>query len=116
VTKDELIEMVAEMIAEHCCADSVEEWERETARAVVELLMPPPLVWNEPTSWGGHRKGLWRAGPLAILRHDDVYSVSPESGRQISSHPTLEAAQAAAQAHADAAWIAQTRAAQEAGR
>ena len=35
----DLVERVAQMVADYCCADEVEEFERDLARAVVALVL-----------------------------------------------------------------------------
>ena len=39
-----LVERVAQMVADYCCADEVEEFERELARAVVALVLDEAAV------------------------------------------------------------------------
>ena len=109
MTKDELIEQVTQiMVGEFFGQRGVVMYEdhiERAARAVVDLMMPPPLVWED------YRDKNWR---WFILEHDDEFYVSLAGETLFKGLKTLEAAQAAAQAHADAAWIANTRAAQEA--
>ena len=110
MTKDELIERVAKVISAR--SDLGMAYHRNRARAVVALMMPPPLVWRAGEAENSlitdePFRGYWIIpGRVSFVLY----------GRAINRavHPTLEAAQAAAQAHADAAWIAKTSAAQEA--
>ena len=142
MTKDELIERVAQQLCEtdrnyrtfhmpgfpsrkwkspggavydtHPLSEDAAERQKEKARAVVDLMMPPPLVWgvfsrdDKSEAWEV-KKGpeIWGFRPGMIIGRNGAFTYIGQD------YPTLEAAQDAAQAHADAAWIANTRAAQE---
>ena len=81
------------------------------AAAVLELVGPKPLVWVK-SHWE-----MYTAGAYTInLMHwpdtptDHKLYIEQENGVEfIGNYPTIEAAQAAAQAHADAAHWANTK-------
>jgi hypothetical protein len=112
MTKDELVEL-----AERAICDAMKPRENgaiyaeDAARAVVELLMPPPLVWKEVDKQNPGEL-VTDCGFCAEDYTTLGWRLSRDYTKLMGFFPTLEAAQAAAQAHADAAWIAQTRAAQ----
>ena len=76
------------------------------AAAVLELVGPKPLVWSMPDKNGWRRAGEYHLGPCNTAERQWGYGLVLS---KISWHPTLEAAQAAAQAHADAAHWANTQ-------
>lgn len=102
-------------------ADMIDRWpddceyERKVAMsqaaAVLELVGPEPLMWGQrgPQYWAAETV----AGMCYILEYPGNAMPFKLDARDYSSHmsrhPTLEAAQSAAQAHADAAHWANTR-------
>ena len=133
--RDKMIEALAEAMAytdrqsNDCSEDAQDFWAhtgdskktawRAIAAAVVDLCGPDPLVWKTL----GDGKGRYRLdSSISAARHAyGVYFVSLPcnsgsdyywSGPAYSGskyYPTLEAAQAAAQAHADAAHWGNTK-------
>jgi len=96
------------------------EYERKVAMsqaaAVLELVGPKPLVWDVFECGRGAKATAWRKANYLITRWSDgrfelVESYPGYQGDNIAGAfmPTLEAAQAAAQAHADAAHWANTK-------
>ncbi len=88
----------------------------EIAAAVLELVGPKPLVWDVFECGRGAKATAWRKANYLITRWSDgrfelVESYPGYQGDNIAGAfmPTLEAAQAAAQAHADAAHWANTK-------
>ena len=86
------------------------------AAAVLELVGPRPLVWDVFECGRGAKATAWRKANYLITRWSDgrfelVESYPGYQGDNIAGAfmPTLEAAQAAAQAHADAAHWANTK-------
>lgn len=82
----------------------------DQAAAVLELIRPKPLVWDVFECGRGAKATAWRKANYLITRWSDgrfelVESYPGYQGDNIAGAfmPTLEAAQAAAQAHADAA-------------
>jgi len=88
----------------------------EIAAAVLGMVGPKPLVWDKQQHYGqkGENDHVWclsrsMAGdygvgfqsPFGFWSYDDIYG--EDFG---DDFPTLEAAQAAAQAHADEQWLA----------
>lgn len=110
-----LVEKVARLLADRCgeYADP-ETYDKEAARAVLDLVGPEQLVWTHFENLGEYVAASFH-GSYEV----EVSSTSfrlwgpPEFGGDLGHFPTLEAAQAAAQAHADEAWWAQTKAAKE---
>jgi len=96
MTRDEMIEKLVKHIA-----PKLDIW--EAAAAVLDLCGPKPLVWRvEPRH--GWKVGVAYAGPDAhIIRKDEGWNFKG------NVYPSLEAAQAAAQAHADAEHWRNTR-------
>jgi hypothetical protein len=88
----------------------------EAARAVLDLVGPGRLVWRAHTVGRFVKETTWYTDGFEIERKEDEFVAHDISGSlrvDLSRHPTLEAAQAAAQAHADEAWWEQTNAAKE---
>ena len=93
-------------------ADMIDRWpddceyERKVAMsqaaAVLELVGPKPLKWMNN---GNH----WAGGLGWVVRKMGGQYVLTKASRFDQNFPTLEAAQAAAQAHADAAHWANTK-------
>ena len=88
----------------------------QAAAAVLELIRPKPLVWDVFECGRGAKATAWRKANYLITRWSDgrfelVESYPGYQGDNIAGAfmPTLEAAQAAAQAHADAAHWANTK-------
>ena len=108
MTKDELIERVAKVISAR--SDLGMAYHRNRARTVVALMMPPPLVWRDNPDNG--EGGFLANGPFETVYHAMADGWSLHRMGSWYDADGLPAAQAAAQAHADAAWIANTRAAQ----
>lgn len=80
----------------------------EAAAAIYEQVKPKPLVWKHP-SGGDHRKGeCFHA--RTDLHHHAVHNLRGGWWYNVTSetYPTIEAAQAAAQSHADAVHWANT--------
>jgi hypothetical protein len=75
------------------------------AAAVLALVGPKPLVW----SWRENIKAWVTPLPsdFTIYEQGDAFYLCPPSAKR-EPHPTIEAAQAAAQAHADAAHWSDT--------
>ena len=73
----------------------------DQAAAVLELVGPKPLVWMRN---GSH----WAGGLGWVVRKMGSQYVLTKASRFDQNFDTLEAAQAAAQAHADAAHWANT--------
>ena len=86
------------------------EYERKVAMsqaaAVLELIRPKPLVWSMPDKDGWRRAGEYHLGPCNTAERQWGFGLVLS---KISWHPTLESAQAAAKAHADAAHWANTK-------
>ena len=108
---DWMVKKVAQTIyGRFVLSKAAHTWEQaeEAARAVLDLAGPQRLVWRgklQPT-----------AHPYFIEPRDNgTYNLYFGSwrGQLAFGLPTLEAAQAAAQAHADEAWWSQTKAAKE---
>ena len=72
----------------------------DQAAAVLELVGPKPLVWSMPDKNGWRRAGEYHLGPCNTAERQWGFGLVLS---KISWHPTIESAQAAAQAHADAA-------------
>lgn len=92
------------------------KWSKTIAAAVLELVGPRPLVWDVFECGRGAKATAWRKANYLITRWSDgrfelVESYPGYQGDNIAGAfmPTLEAAQAAAQAHADAAHWANTK-------
>jgi len=88
----------------------------QAAAAVLELIRPKPLVWDVFECGRGAKATAWRKANYLITRWSDgrfelVESYPGYQGDNIAGAfmPTLEAAQAAAQAHADAAHWKNTK-------
>lgn len=112
------------MIREEIIADAIEaamdnvhdmdvtfrDYAKAAAAAVLDLCWPKPLVWEE---YGGTWRAEWSGGHAAYTHdHDDVALAIWTMGKSLpeyNRHPNAEAAQAAAQAHADAAHWAGTK-------
>ena len=103
MTKPAILEAMVKVIAK-AYDNALMHGERAAAAAVLELVGPKPLQFAD-------EKG---DGVLTSSGKRTIYRCFPkEDGRFFVSHcgffPTLEAAQAAAQAHADAAHWANTK-------
>lgn len=107
--------MTSPAILEALTAKMEEIWNddlsfEDQAAAVLELVGPRPLVWDVFECGRGAKATAWRKANYLITRWSDgrfelVESYPGYQGDNIAGAfmPTLEAAQAAAQAHADAA-------------
>jgi len=104
MTRDEMIEKLAKHIA-----PMLDIWdsEKEIAAAVLDLCGPKPLVWflNPDIGEGGYLSQERNGVVYHVM--DDGWSIHRRGGWQDAS--SIQAAQAAAQAHADAAHWANTR-------
>jgi len=100
MTRDEMIEKLAKHIA-----PMLDIWddEKEIAAAVLDLCGPKPLIWQRNGDhWACGRDG------LVIRKIASRFTLTRRNAFG-QDFETLEAAQAAAQAHADAAHWANTR-------
>ena len=115
MTKPAILEAMVKVIAK-AYDNALMHGERDAAAAVLELVGPRPLVWDVFECGRGAKATAWRKANYLITRWSDgrfelVESYPGYQGDNIAGAfmPTLEAAQAAAQAHADAAHWANTK-------
>jgi len=99
MTRDEMIEKLVKHIA-----PKLDIW--EAAAAVLDLCGPKPLAWVET----GTNRYSAKNFDAKVITDGNNWATCPEDWPPFGGypHPTLEAAQAAAQAHADAAHWANT--------
>ena len=95
MTKPAILEAMVKVIAK-AYDNALMHGERDAAAAVLELVGPKPLHWMNN---GNH----WAGGLGWVVRKMGGQYVLTKASRFDQYFPTLEAAQAAAQAHADAA-------------
>ena len=101
MTNPAILETLAKVIAK-AYDNALMHGERDAAAAVLELVGPKPLHWMNN---GNH----WAGGLGWVVRKMGGQYVLTKASRFDQYFPTLEAAQAAAQAHADAAHWANTK-------
>ena len=94
-----MIEKLADVIRD---CRYVNRSSEEIAAAVLDLCGPKPLVWGSTSATCSS------CNEYDIFRERGVWAVY-EMGGRIAVRDTLEAAQSAAQAHADAAHWANTK-------
>ena len=105
MNREKMIEALASVIRE---CRYVNRSSEDIATAVLDLCGPKKLVWRHPSS-ANFRKGECFHARCATHHHavhkkQDAWWYNVDG----KTYPTLEAAQAAAQAHADAAHWANT--------
>jgi len=104
MTRDEMITALTRVIIDHRNASRASD---EIAKAVLDLCGPKPLVWEAEEN---HWYALCPTGSYHIYSANGLFHA--HEGDRFSERlefPTLEAAQSAAQSHADAAHWANTK-------
>ena len=102
MTKPAILEALASILEDYRCGRDGKT-AKEAAAAVLELVGPERLAWVGVTTYGGKAYDTATFGrTYRIVPKDggEVYLTDRECG---GFFPTIEAAQSAAQAHADAA-------------
>lgn len=104
---DKMIEALAVILEDYRCGRDGKT-AKEAAAAVLDLCGPKKLVWLHPSSANFKKGECFHA--RGVSDHHAVHKVRDGWWYNVDSktYPTLELAQSAAQAHADAAHWANT--------
>ena len=103
MTQDKIKEVLANEIGPvvYKVGMTHEEYCEDVATAVLELMRPNRLVWEEQVT-----SCICTSNPNYTLKYWLIEDVWVDVYTTMRRHPTLEAAQSAAQAHADEQWLA----------